>query len=488
MRVPLIIIAVVALLFTIWFLVEQTGEELRKKKSVTAIQIRKWYEVRQPKTRFEMNMWYNFAVFIAKEQNMSNCYVCSRMPLSTGSPPVHPIPIDPRNGSYYPDILKSRYSPGLLPNYVKGFNSTPPANKGRGFDHLLSYNWSSPIMIQKIPFPQHLKAVCYSNKVDWGKPTPVGEVPLSKCSVNLAACGRNISDPTKFNETLLPTSATCTEYYAAPDAAGTDPQDDISWMCGNSIYLLLPPGWTGRCTMVRLVQDAFVFHGHHTPPRTKRAIGILPHDSVWGRDVPDDHKLWSTSQKIVLSALPQLGVGKTMLRIETINYRMGLFINSTLKALGGLTAEVTAIREMELQDRTVLDLITAKDGGVCAMIGEHCCTFIPDETGAEGNVTKAIAELRQLAKVVSEDRRSAGTTFWSWLTSGPWTDIMTKIMIPIITVLVLFCVFVTCIIPCLRAMVQRTIQTSLIQYSEVCYQQLQRTLTDGKDDYDDIGV
>ena len=44
-----------------------------------------------------------------------------------------------------------------------------------------------------------------------------------------------------------------------------------------------------------------------------------------------------------------------MLRMETLNYRLGLFVNATLVSMEGLNDEVSQIRLMVLQNRLVLD-------------------------------------------------------------------------------------------------------------------------------------
>uniref|UniRef100_A0A3P9IAG5 Uncharacterized protein n=1 Tax=Oryzias latipes TaxID=8090 RepID=A0A3P9IAG5_ORYLA len=48
--------------------------------------------------------------------------------------------------------------------------------------------------------------------------------------------------------------------------------------------------------------------------------------------------------------------------------------------VAALLAEMSAMRTMVLQNRLVLDLLTALSGGVCKMVGDTCCTFIPDDT------------------------------------------------------------------------------------------------------------
>lgn len=53
------------------------------------------------------------------------------------------------------------------------------------------------------------------------------------------------------------------------------------------------------------------------------------HDSIWGTDVPNDHKLWTNGQKVSLALFPWLGTGKLMLRMETFDYRFEQSVNST---------------------------------------------------------------------------------------------------------------------------------------------------------------
>src|SRR4029434_9957632 len=96
----------------------------------------------------------------------------------------------------------------------------------------------------------------------------------------------------------------------------------------------------------------------------KKRFAVEKHDSVWGTDVPDDQKIWTTSSKVILFLFPALGVGKVMLRMETLNYRLGLFVNATLVSMEALNDEVSQIRLMVLQNRLVLDLLTAASGGV----------------------------------------------------------------------------------------------------------------------------
>uniref|UniRef100_A0A3B4H6E1 ERVV2 protein n=1 Tax=Pundamilia nyererei TaxID=303518 RepID=A0A3B4H6E1_9CICH len=59
-------------------------------------------------------------------------------------------------------------------------------------------------------------------------------------------------------------------------------------------------------------------------------------------------------------------------------YALLRHINWTQTLGTALAEEQRAIRTMVLQNRLTLDLITASHGGVCKLIGETCCMFIPD--------------------------------------------------------------------------------------------------------------
>ncbi|XP_006810342.2 tripartite motif-containing protein 16-like protein [Neolamprologus brichardi] len=62
---------------------------------------------------------------------------------------------------------------------------------------------------------------------------------------------------------------------------------------------------------------------------------------------------------------------------------------------------------MVLQNRLTLDLITASQGGVCKLIGETCCTFIPDGYTTGGDISEALQNLTALQKYVA-DHTSGG--------------------------------------------------------------------------------
>lgn len=44
-----------------------------------------------------------------------------------------------------------------------------------------------------------------------------------------------------------------------------------------------------------------------------------------------------------------------------------------------LNSEVSMMRKVVLENHMALDILTASQGGICAIIQTKCCVFIPDE-------------------------------------------------------------------------------------------------------------
>ena len=51
--------------------------------------------------------------------------------------------------------------------------------------------------------------------------------------------------------------------------------------------------------------------------------------------------------------------------------------NTTSEGFTAVNAELASVR-MTLQNRAALDYLLASQGGICALIGSECCTYIPD--------------------------------------------------------------------------------------------------------------
>lgn len=77
-------------------------------------------------------------------------------------------------------------------------------------------------------------------------------------------------------------------------------------------------------------------------------------------------------------------------------------MNETTKTIILLNEEQKQLRIVALQNRMALDYLLAEQGGVCALIKDACCTYIPDYsiniTDHINKVKEAVAALRRRPK------------------------------------------------------------------------------------------
>ena len=70
-------------------------------------------------------------------------------------------------------------------------------------------------------------------------------------------------------------------------------------------------------------------------------------------------------------------INKNVDWINDLFYNQQLFINYTHDAIEGQAQQLTSTPIMAWQNRMALDILLAECEGVCALIGDSCCTFIP---------------------------------------------------------------------------------------------------------------
>ena len=117
---------------------------------------------------------------------------------------------------------------------------------------------------------------------------------------------------------------------------------------------------------------------------------------------------------------------------------------------------------MAWENRIALDMILAEKGGVCVMLGNKCCTFIPNNTAPDGTITKALQRLTTLIDELAENS-GIGSSLTGWLDSwfGKCKGMAVSILTSLIVVAGVLTAVGCCIIPCVRGLVQRLIETAL---------------------------
>ena len=202
---------------------------------------------------------------------------------------------------------------------------------------------------------------------------------------------------------------------------------DLYWLCTpNILRLRLPKHWSGTCTIVRLTAPVTVFiqspnaTNSTAPKRTRRDADYDAHfdltqnsphryiDAIGiPQGFPNEYKLadqiGAGFENIpLLSVFFPITPNKNVDRINYIHYNVQRLANLTRDAVEGISTQLAATSLIAFQNRVALDMLLAEKGGVCAMFGEQCCTFIPNNTTPDGSVTKALNGLRALSTELKE--------------------------------------------------------------------------------------
>ena len=109
-----------------------------------------------------------------------------------------------------------------------------------------------------------------------------------------------------------------------------------------------------------------------------------------------------------------IGITKNAEWINYIYYNQQRFINYTDDVLSALGEQLKATSAMAWQNRQALDWLLAEKGGVCALIGEMCCTFIPNNTAPDGSFALAMNNQKSLRKE-GKDNAGHGQDMFGWM-------------------------------------------------------------------------
>ncbi|KAL3968317.1 cyclic AMP-dependent transcription factor ATF-6 beta [Sarotherodon galilaeus] len=291
----------------------------------------------------------------------------------------------------------------------------------------------------------------------------VGEIDPTWCAVTLQGrTTNNVSDP----NTIIGTWARSGLYY----------------YCGESTLLArVPLGSVGTCAMVRLGAPLMLIGNqvkaipqHNTrtlAARRKRHIlakrgaqGTHPYDPrldspTWidsigvPRGVPNEYKLVNQIAAGFESIFLWVTPNKNVDRINYVHYNLLRLSNLTRDAMVGFAEQLGPSSLMGVQNRMALDMLLAEKGGVCAMFGDMCCTFIPNNTAPDGSVTRALEGLKILSKTMHE-HSGIENPLESWMTSvfGRWKGVAMSVICSLGVFLGILVIVGCCIIPCVRGL------------------------------------
>nr|XP_015107953.1 endogenous retrovirus group PABLB member 1 Env polyprotein-like [Vicugna pacos] len=220
----------------------------------------------------------------------------------------------------------------------------------------------------------------------------------------------------------------CKKPFKWPGSDWTNP--GTKWICGTNVWPWLPCGWIGRCTL------GFVI----APGRIVKSVQGIP------ANMPNLHACWTRAafkwyDYLAAIFIPSLGNVDVMTKVNALT-------NFTQKALVGvkhaveeLNSEQKLMRKAVLQNRMALDIITAAQGGTCAIIKVECCVFIPD---VSGNVSQAVEDLQEQIKNMDSPSPFLPAQWFDWFKGDWWKHVLVVIII----ILILICM-TPCILSCL---------------------------------------
>lgn len=121
-----------------------------------------------------------------------------------------------------------------------------------------------------------------------------------------------------------------------------------------------------------------------------------------------------------------------MINVEALtNFTKQALLDRT-KAIQALNEEQIQMRKAVIYNRMALDILTAAQGGTCAIIKVECCVYIPD---LSGNVSTALDDMKNQVKAMSNENIPFWTLVLSCVKGGWWKTIFTTVIVALIVLL-----------------------------------------------------
>uniref|UniRef100_A0A3P8P7H0 Envelope glycoprotein n=1 Tax=Astatotilapia calliptera TaxID=8154 RepID=A0A3P8P7H0_ASTCA len=257
---------------------------------------------------------------------------------------------------------------------------------------------------------------------------------------------------------------------------------DVWWWCGDlNLYDRLPNNWIGMCGLVSLLLPIQVVKLKATDititagrlkinPRQKRSAPEQPGpdptyiDAIGiPRGVPDEYKLVDqVAAGFESSVCWWCTINKNVDRINYIHYNVQRLGNLTQSGFHAVAEQLRATSLMSFQNRIALDMLLSEKNGVCSMFGEQCCTFIPNNTAADGSLTRALEGLKTLNEKMKEHSGVDTSTWDNWIDMfEKYRSFVSSIQVSVAVFAAILTLCGCCCIPCIRALINRLIATAI---------------------------
>ena len=135
---------------------------------------------------------------------------------------------------------------------------------------------------------------------------------------------------------------------------------------------------------------------------------------------------------IAALSVPSIGTTGIMIKVEALtNFTKQALLDRT-KAIQALNEEQIQMRKAVIHNRMALDIVTAAQGGTCAIIKVECCVYIPD---LSGNVSTALDDMENQVKAMSNENIPFWTSVLSWVKGDWWKNTFTTVIVALIVLL-----------------------------------------------------
>ena len=130
--------------------------------------------------------------------------------------------------------------------------------------------------------------------------------------------------------------------------------------------------------------------------------------------------------------VPSIRTTDIMIKVEALtNFTKQALLDRT-KAIQALNEEQIQMRKAVIHNRMALDILTAAQGGTCAIIKVECCVYIPD---LSGNVSTALDDMKNQVKAMPNENIPFWTSVLSWVKGDWWKTIFTTVVVVLIVLL-----------------------------------------------------
>ncbi|XP_074667523.1 LOW QUALITY PROTEIN: syncytin-2-like [Strix aluco] len=217
------------------------------------------------------------------------------------------------------------------------------------------------------------------------------------------------------------------------------------WLCGDGrARKSLPKYWDGDCTLGYVIPQDKIYNHSHPPPGFIRTPWRKVRRALENPLI----KRPTAYHSFVRWVFPQLGVSELEKAIVNISATMEKIVNSTVDAIQGLQVEISSLSKVVLQNRMVLYLITAKEGGVCLIINQSCCSYISQGKRIETDMTQIWQQSKILHQITQDNTSLGFTNLWekltSWLPDLTWLKQLFIACVLTIILGILICCMLRC--------------------------------------------